>query len=465
MSSSTTVDRASVERLERRVRGQVATPGQPGYDEARRVWNGMIDRYPEVVVRCTGPADVAEAVHVARAQDLLLAVKGGGHSFAGLSVCDGGLLIDLSPMRGVRVDRAAMTATVQGGATWADVDHETQAHGLATTGGLVSSTGVGGLTLGGGKGWLGRKHGLALDNLVGVDLVTADGRLVRASADERPDLFWGLRGGGGNFGVVTSFEFQLHPVGPQVLGGPIFHPLDAAGEALRFYRDFAAGAPDELACYAIFAPLPPVDEVPAELQGTPGFVFAACYAGDLDDGSAALAPLRAFGQPLLDGIAPVDYAALQQAFDAGAPAGGRYYTKAHYLDALTDQAIETIVACTERMPGEMAQLGIEPMGGAIGRVPVDATAFSHRDAAFSIGIWPGWTDPDDDEQRIAWARECHAAVAPHATGGVYVNYLDGDEAARVPAAYGPNHTRLAKLKQAWDPDNLFRMNQNIDPRT
>jgi FAD/FMN-containing dehydrogenase len=463
MASNVMVDPAGVDRLRERVRGQVATRGEPGYDEARRIWNGMIDRYPKVVVRCTGPADVVEAVHLAREQRLLLTVKGGGHSFAGLSVGDGGLLIDLSPMRGVRVDRAAMTATVQGGATWADVDHETQAHGLATTGGVVSSTGVGGLTLGGGKGWLGRKHGLALDNLVGVDLVTADGRLVHASADERPDLFWGLRGGGGNFGVVTSFEFRLHPLGPEVLSGAIFHPLAAAADGLRFYREFTAQAPDELSCYAIFAPLPPADEVPVELQGTPGFVLAACYAGDQDEGERALAPLRAFGQPLLDAIAPLPYTALQQSFDAVAPAGGRYYTKAHYLDALTDEAIDTIVAGATRMPGEMAQLGIEPMGGAIGRVPVDATAFSHRDAAFSIGIWPGWTDPADDEDRIAWARELHAALAPHATGGVYVNYLDGDEASRVPAAYGPHHARLVELKEAWDPDNLFRMNQNIHP--
>jgi FAD/FMN-containing dehydrogenase len=406
---------------------------------------------------------VNAAVSFAVEHDLLLSVKGGGHNFAGTAVCDDGLTIDLSPMDAVRVDPSARTARVQPGATWADFDHEAQAFGLATTGGLVSTTGVAGLTLGGGQGYLARKHGLAVDNLVGADVVTADGELVHASEDEHEDLFWALRGGGGNVGVVTSFEFDLHPVGPQVLAGPIFHPFEDAREALRFYREFTADAPDELSCYALVVRVPPEPPFPEDVQGEPALAFAVCYAGPMDEAEAELEPLRAFGDPILDGVQPVRYTALQQSFDDGSPEGHRWYSKSHYLGELPDGAIDTILEYTDPFPGPLTQVALEPMGGAIARVDRDATAFPHRDAAYSFGIWPGWADPDRDEELTTWAREFHEAMAPYATGGVYANYLDRDESDRVRAAYGENYERLVAVKTEWDPGNLFRMNQNVEP--
>ena len=357
-------------------------------------------------------------------------------------------------MSSVRVDPHARTARVGPGATWGDFDHEAGAFGLATTGGLVSTTGVAGLTLGGGQGYLARKHGLTIDNLIGADVVTADGELVHASEDENPDLFWGLRGGGGNFGVVTSFEFDLHPVGPEVLGGPIFHRYEDARDVLEFYREFAADAPDELSCYAFFIRIPPEEPFPAALQGEPSLCLAACYAGPVEEGEGQLEPLRAFGDPILDGIQPLPYAALQRSFDDGSPEGYRWYSKSHYLDGLPDGAIDTIMEFTDPYPGPLTQVALEPLGGAIGRVDADATAFRHRDAAYSFGI---------DDGMIEWAREFHEAMAPYATGGVYANYLDRDEGGRVEAAYGENYERLVEVKSEWDPGNLFRMNQNVEP--
>ena len=453
----------AVTALDERLHGDLLHPGDEGYDEARTLWNAMIDKYPSYVARCTGAADVMAAVSFAAEHDLLLSVKGGGHNFAGTAVCDDGLTIDLSPMDAVRVDPSAKTARVQPGATWADFDHEAQAFGLATTGGLVSTTGVAGLTLGGGQGYLARKHGLAVDNLVGADVVTADGELVHASEDEHEDLFWALRGGGGNVGVVTSFEFDLHPVGPQVLAGPIFHPYEDAREALRFYREFTADAPDELSCYALVVRVPPEPLFPEDVQGEPALAFAVCYAGPMDEAEAALEPLRAFGDPILDGVQPVRYTALQQSFDDGSPEGHRWYSKSHYLGELPDGAIDTILEYTDPFPGPLTQVALEPMGGAIARVDRDATAFPHRDAAYSFGIWPGWADPDRDEELTTWAREFHEAMAPYATGGVYANYLDRDESDRVRAAYGENYERLVAVKTEWDPGNLFRMNQNVEP--
>lgn len=451
------------EALRERVRGAVIEPGDDDYDRARAVWNGMIDRRPAVVVRCSGAADVMTAVEVAREHRVPVSVRGGGHSFSGAAVCDDGLVIDLSAMRAVRVDPAARTARVQGGATWADFDHEAQAFGLATTGGLVSSTGVGGLTLGGGIGYLSRRFGLAIDNLRGVDIVTAGGELVHASADEHPDLFWALRGGGGNFGVVTEFEFALHPVGPEVLGGPIFHPFEAAADGLRFYRELMADAPDELACYAMVVRVPDADPFPASERGRPGFVFVPCYSGDPAAGERLLAPLRAFGTPLLDAVGRLPYATLQQTFDAGAAPGNRWYTKSRDLTGLTDEAIATIVRHCEALPGPLTQVALECLGGAVARVPKSSTAFPHRDSPYSFGVWPAWTDPADDDALIAWAREFHQDMAPHSTGGVYVNYLDADEGGRVGDAYGDHLERLVGIKQSWDPDNLFRQNQNIVP--
>jgi FAD/FMN-containing dehydrogenase len=448
--------------LRDRLHGDLLNPGDEGYEAARTVFNAMVDRYPSYVVRPTGAADVMAAVDFAREHDLLLSVKGGGHNFAGTAVCDDGLTIDCSRMDGVRVDPEARTARVGPGATWADFDHEAGAFDLATTGGLVSTTGVAGLTLGGGQGYLARKHGLTVDNLRSVDIVTAAGDLVHASDEENPELFWALRGGGGNFGVVTSFEFDLHPVGPEVLAGPIFHPYEDAREALRFYREFTADAPDELACYALVVRVPPEEPFPEARRGDPAVAFAVCYAGPLDEAEDAVEPLRAFGDPTLDGVGPIPYPALQRSFDDGSPAGHRWYTKAHYLDGLPDDAIDTILEFTDPFPGPLTQVGIEPMGGAIARVDATATAFPHRDATYSLGIWPGWADPEADDDVVAWARAFHEAMAPYADG-VYANYLDRDETDRVEAAYGENYERLVEVKDRWDPENRFRMNQNVEP--
>lgn len=444
------------------IRGDVLGHGDEGYDEARRIWNGMVDRRPAVIIRCRGVADVIQAVNYARDHDLLLAVRGGGHSFAGKSVCDAGLMIDLSPMRAVRVSPDRGSVHVQGGATWHDLDHETQAFGLATTGGLISHTGVAGLTLGGGIGWLARKHGLACDNLLSADVVTAAGGLVHASKDENPDLYWALRGGSGNFGVVTSFEFRLHPLGPEVLGGIIIHPFEAAAEGLRFYRDFMTDAPDEVACYAMFGRIPEEAPFPEEHQGRTGFFFAACYAGPAGEAAAALAPLRAFGTPILDALQPMPYTTLQTAFDEAQKPGNRWYGKSGFWDDMTDDAIDTLVRGVDPLSGPMTMVFFERMGGAIARVPPGATAFPHREAPYNFGITAGWTDPGDDEKNIAWTRELHATLSAN-DRGVYVNYADEDESGRTGDAYGPNYDRLVQVKTTWDPDNLFRMNMNIEP--
>jgi FAD/FMN-containing dehydrogenase len=463
MTNAELPDDSTVEKFRNRLRGELLHPGDDGYEETRSVYNGMVDKYPAMVARCAGAADVIAAVESAREHDVLLSVKGGGHNFAGTAVCEDGLVIDLSPMDAVRIDPDARRARVQAGATWADFDHEAQAFGLATTGGLVSTTGVAGLTLGGGQGYLARKHGLTIDNLISVDLVTADGEFVRASEEENEDLFWALRGGGGNFGVVTAFEFDLHPVGPTVLGGPIFHPYEDATEALSVYREVTADAPQELACYALIARVPPEPPFPGSYQGEPAVAFAVCYAGPVDEGADALAPLREFGDPILDGIQPMPYAALQQSFDDGSPEGYRWYTKSHYLDGLSDEAIATIVEHTDPFPGPLTQVALEPMGGAIAEVDPTATAFPHRDVSYSFGVWPGWADPEKDDEMIDWAREFHEAMTPYATDGVYANYLDRDEGDRVRAAYGVNYDRLVRVKNEWDPENVFRMNQNIEP--
>jgi FAD/FMN-containing dehydrogenase len=458
----TTVDEGSVQALCDWLRGDLLHPGDEGYEEARTVYNAMVDRYPSYVVRPTGAADVTAAVEFARDHDVQLAVKGGGHNFAGTAVCDDGLVIDCSGLDSVRVDPEAMTARVGPGATWADFDHEAGAFGLGTTGGLVSTTGVAGLTLGGGQGYLARKHGLTVDNLRSVDLVTAAGELVHASEDEHADLFWAVRGGGGNFGVVTSFEFDLHEVG-EVLAGPVFHPHEDAREALRFYREFTADAPNELACYALVVRVPPEEPFPEAYHGEPSLAFAVCYAGSPEEAEAAVEPLREFGSPLLDAVGPMPYPVLQRSFDDGSPEGFRWYTKAHYLNGLPDEAIETVLEFTESLPGPLTQVALEPMGGAIAEVGPDVTAFAHRGATYSFGIWPGWDDPAADEDLIGWARTFHEAMAPYSTDGVYPNYLDSDEDERVRAAYGDNYDRLVEIKREWDPGNVFRVNQNVEP--
>ncbi len=463
MTDEPTIDHDAATVLEGRMPGTLLRPGDAGYDEARTVWNGMIDRRPALIARCRGADDVVAAVDFARENDLTLSVRGGGHSVAGRAVCDDGLMIDLTPMSAVQVDAEARTARVGRGATWGDFDEKAQEHGLATTGGLVSSTGVGGLTLGGGIGYLARAHGLAADNLIACDVVTADGRRVRASEDENPDLFWGLRGGGGNFGIVTSFEFRLHEVGPGILTAQAFHPADAAREVLEFYRDFTADAPDEVMCYALVAHVPPAPPFPEESHGDTTVALVAAYAGEAEEGRPVLEPVASYGDPILAFAEPMPYTALQQAFDDGTPEGGRYYWKSHFLDALTDEVIETLVRHVDPLPGAYSMVGFEHLQGAVGRVPATDTAFPERDAAFSFGAWAGWIDSADDEEMIGWTRRLHDAMAPHATGGVYTNYLDQDEDGRVEAAFGANYGRLVELKKKWDPDNLFRMNQNIRP--
>ncbi len=453
----------SLEPLAGSVRGAVLAPGDVGYDDARRVWNGRFDRRPAAIVRCTGAADVVAAIGFARDAGLPLAVKGGGHSYAGEAALEGGLLIDLSPMKEIRIDADAKRAVVEPGVRWREFDGAAQEVGLATTGGACSTAGVAGVALGGGSGYLARRHGLTIDNLLAAEVVTADGRRVRASEDENPELFWALRGGGGNFGVVTSFEFRLHEVGPQVLAGQVIHPFEAAGDALRFYREFMAGAPDGVQCYPFFLRIPPLEGFLEEHHGKVVLDFVACCAGDLADAEEALRPLRGFGTPLLDAVQPVAYTTLQGSFDDGLPKGQRYYTRAHYLDAIPDAAIDAVLAHAADLRGAFTVAYFDASGGAVGRVEPGATAFPHRSAAFGFHLLTGWTDPAEDDDLMTWSRAFHDAMTPHATGGVYVNLLAEDEDDRIRSAYGPNYARLARVKREWDPDNLLRMNHNIAP--
>ncbi|HET8819554.1 MAG TPA: FAD-binding oxidoreductase [Xanthomonadaceae bacterium] len=449
--------------MRERLQGELLLRGDPGYDPARTLWNARLDRHPALIARCHDADDVVTALAFASEHALPLSVKGGGHDFAGNSVRDGGLTLDLSPMDAVRVDAQARIAQVGPGARWADVDHATQAVGLATPGATVSTVGVPGFVLSGGIGHLARRHGAACDNLVGADVVLASGEKVRATAAENPELLWALRGGGGNFGVVTSFELQLHPVGPEVCAGQLVYRYEDAAAALRHYRDFMATAPDAVQCWAFLLRLPPLPAFPEALHGQPALDFVVCHAGSPAEAEADLAPLRAFGTPVIDAISAVPYVALQQAFDAGMPHGRRWYSRAHYLRALPDAAIDTLLQHAQRLPGESTTVYLGAEGGAIGRVERDATAFPHRDAAFSLHVFPGWCDAGDDADIMRWAREVHRAMAPYATGGVYANMLADDEQDRVGAAYAGNYERLANAKRRWDPRNLFAGNHNVVP--
>jgi FAD/FMN-containing dehydrogenase len=445
------------------LRGNICLPQEAGYDEARTIWNAMIDRHPGAVVRCRGAADIIAAVRFARKHSLLLAVRGGGHNIAGNAVCEGGLLIDLSQMRSVRVDPGSRTARVEPGATLADFDREAQAFGLATPLGINSTTGVAGLTLGGGFGWLSRRFGLAADNLISADVVTAEGKLVRASETENSDLFWALRGGGGNFGVVSSFEFRLHSVGPMVLSGLIVHPFARAKELLAGYRQVAAGAPDELTVWAVLRQAPPLPFLPGEVHGKEILVFAVCYTGDEADGKRALEPLRALGQPIADVIGMQPYAAWQTAFDPLLTPGAYNYWKSHNFAELSDGLLDALTSRAAQLPTPDCEIFIGQLGGATNRVALDATAFPHRNANFVMNVHTRWRDRADERRSIEWARQLFAETAPHATGGVYVNFMPEDEIDRVSSAYGPNYARLAALKAKYDPGNLFRMNQNVQP--
>jgi FAD/FMN-containing dehydrogenase len=450
------LDDATVQDFTAGLRGEVLRPTDEGYDEVRKIHNGMIDSRPLLIARCAGVADVIASVRFARDQQLLVSVRGGGHSVPGFSVCDGGLMIDLSRMRGVRVDTARQTARAEGGATWGDFDHETQAFGLATTGGAARPTGIAGLTLGGGHGFLMRKYGLTCDNLLSVDLVTAEGHLLTASADENADLFWGLRGGGGNFGVATSFEYQLHPVGPTILGGLLIYPLAQAKEILRRYRDLISTAPDELCAYAVLGTLP---------DGTQAAIFDVCYTGPLADGERLLGSLRAAGPLLADQAGPMPYTALQSIVENINPPGLRNYWKSDYLAQLSDEAIDLLVEHYSSVPAPYTHVVIEHMGAAVSRVGEDETAVSHRDAPHNVVILGIWGDPAQDEPVIDWVRRLWEQLRPFSSGSAYVNYQMGDEGEdRLRAAYGPEkYERLVALKNKYDPTNLFRLNQNIRP--
>jgi FAD/FMN-containing dehydrogenase len=454
-----------VERLRAGVSGPVILPADPGYDAVRAIWNGAIDRRPACIARCTGVADVVAAVRFARERDLPVAVRSGGHGVGGHALCEGGLVIDLSPMKGIRVDPVARTARAEAGVLWGELDRETQLHGLATVGGIVTHTGIAGLTLGGGIGWLMRKHGATVDNLVSVDLVTAEGEVLTASEDENPDLFWGVRGGGGNFGIVTSFEYRLHPVGPIVLAGPIYHPLEDAREVLRFYREFIAAAPDELTTIFNLRVAPPLPFLPEDVHGKPIVMVGACYAGAADDGIEVVRPLKEFGTPIVDLLEPKPYTVLQSMFDPSVPHGWHYYWKSVELPPLTDTAIDTLVEHASALTSPKSYCIVFQLGGALARVGEDETAFSQRDAAHNVNINAVWTEEDPDAERhIAWAQDFFDAMQSHARGRVYVNFLGEEGGNRVRQAYGArNYERLVELKRAYDPTNFFRLNQNIEP--
>ncbi|HSI98384.1 MAG TPA: FAD-binding oxidoreductase [Gaiellaceae bacterium] len=448
------VDDPVLEQLRSELRGAVIGPADPEYDPARSVHNAMIDRRPAVIARCTGVADVRAALDFGLAHDLPIAVRGGGHNVAGKAVCDDGIVIDLSEMKGMRVDPESRIARAEAGLTWGEFDRETQAFGLATTGGEISTTGIAGLTLGGGIGYLHRKHGLTCDNLLSADVVTADGGFLKASETENADLFWGLRGGGGNFGIVTSLEYRLHPVA-QVLAGPVLHRFGAARDVFELYRDYSLAAPDDVAALFALAALP---------DGEWAVLLFVCYCGPPEAAEKAVAEVRTFGHPLEDLIQPMSYCEVQAAFDADFPRGMKHYWKSSNVSTLSNEAIDTMVAFVEAAPSVRPMVFLERFGGAVARVPDDATAFGHRDAEWDLVIASMWSDDAEQEAHIEWTRSFWEAMKPYSTESVYVNYLGEEGEERVQAAYGKKHySRLVELKRRYDPANVFRLNQNVKP--
>jgi FAD/FMN-containing dehydrogenase len=455
---------ADVKQFQTNFAGRLLRPFDEQYEEVRPIWNGAIRRRPAVIASCTGTADVLAALQFVRDRELEISVRGGGHAVAGHALCDGGVLIDLSPMTSLRVDPESRKARAGGGALWSHVDRETQAFGLAVTGGIVTHTGIGGLTLGGGIGHLMRKIGLTIDNLLSCDVVTADGRLVVASEQASDDLFWGLRGGGGNFGIVTSFEYQVHPVGPTVLAGMLLYPLDQAADVLAWFRDYVAQAPDEVGILGNLRLAPALPVVPPALHGKPVVAMVVCYAGAIEDGQREFAELRRFATPALDTIAPKPYLAHQAMFDAALPHGRGYYWKSCALPPLSDEMIDCLSRQAEKFTSPFSTMPIFTLGGAVSRVPEDATAFSNRNAQHIVNIVGAWPIDDPDPQRhIAWVRESFEAMQPFATGS-YMNFMSDEPADRLRAVYGPaKYQRLTALKRRYDPDNVFRHNQNIVP--
>ena len=452
---------SELDRLRASLSGDLLTAGAAGYDAARTIWNAMIDRRPALIARCKSVSDVKAAVRFAAERRLLLAVRGGGHNIAGNAVCDGGLMIDLSPMNAVEVNESTREARVGAGATLGDLDAATQMHALATPLGINSTTGVAGLTLGGGWGWLSRRLGLTIDNLLEAEIVTAAGEQVTASERDNPDLFWAIRGGGGNYGIATSFRFRLHPIGPEVLSGLVIHPLSDAPAVLRFLRDFLPGTPEQFVCWFVLRLAPPLPFLPPEWHGQPILALAVCCTGPLADAERIAKPLRSFGTPIADVVAPHPFGAWQQILDPLLTPGARNYWKSHDFTALSDGLIDVLVDHATRIPDPQTEIAFAQLGGAITRVPVDATAYGHRNAEYVLNVHGRWSDPAKDAACIDWARGLYRAAGPFSTGGVYVNFLTQEEGDRVRAAYGGNYERAVALKSRYDPMNLFRMNQNI----
>jgi FAD/FMN-containing dehydrogenase len=462
-TQSPTLGAATLAELQQSLRGALVQPGDAGYDKARAIWNAAHDRRPALIARCSGPADVMRAVSFARSQGLLVAVRGGSHSIPGFSTCDGGLVIDLSPMKGIRVDVARSTVRAEGGVTWGELDHETQAFGLAVTGGLVSTTGISGFTLGGGVGWLMRKYGLACDNLIGADVVTADGQLVTTSEKENPELLWGLRGGGGNFGVVTSLEFKLHRVGPMITGGVVFYPGDRAADVLRFYRKYVTDVPDELTTVANLLTAPPAPFLPEAWHGKRIIGLIGVHCGALDAGARAVQPMRELGEPIADLLGPMPYVAMQSLIDPLWGAGAYSYMKAGYMSELSDVAIEALTESHRNATSPKSEIHVHHFGGAVARVPADSSAYSERNAPFIINALASAFTGDDFQRHVDWAHGLYKALDPALTGGAYINFLSSEGHDRVRAAYGPKYDRLTALKDRFDPTNLFRLNQNVPP--
>lgn len=457
------LQKATINKFKSNIQGDVLVPGDAGYDEARQVWNAMIDRRPVLIARCMSSEDVIQAVKFARKHNLLVSIRGGGHNIAGNAVCDDGLMIDLSLMKGVKVDPEDRRATVEPGCTLGDLDAATQAYGLATPLGINSTTGVAGLTLGGGFGWLSRKYGMTVDNLLSADIVTADGRQMRASETENDDLFWGLRGGGGNFGIVTRFEFRLHPVGPDILSGLIVFPFDQAKSVLTQFARFTETMPDELTVWMVTRKAPPLPFLPVKVHGKEIVILALCYVGEPKDGEMLIAPLRGFGNPLGEHIGVQPYIAWQQAFDPLLTKGARNYWKSHNFTQLNDGAIDTIIEYANKMPSSQCEIFVAAIGGQTGRVAPEAMAYASRDTNYVLNVHARWDSDAEDQRCIAWAREFFVKSQPFASSGAYINFLTQDETNRIAFAYGAAYKRLVELKKKFDPSNFFRMNQNIKP--
>jgi FAD/FMN-containing dehydrogenase len=462
-NSMTTLLNEATEKLKGKVKGQVVLPDDPNYEEVRKIWNAMIDRRPAVIVQCAKADDVPNAIQLARQNGLEISIRGAGHNIAGNAVCEGGMMIDLSTMTNVRVDAAKRRAYVEPGATLADFDEAVQEHGLATPVGINSTTGISGLTLGGGFGWLTRKYGMTIDNLVSADVITADGKKIRASENENADLFWAIRGGGGNFGVVTQFEFKLHPVGPEILAGLIVFPLDQAKQVLRQYREFVEYAPEELSVWVVLRQAPPLPFLPKEVHGKEVIVLAIFYAGDIAEGEKLIAPLHHFGDAHGKHIGAQPYVQWQKAFDPLLTPGARNYWKSHNFTELRDEALDKMIEFANKLPSPQCEIFIGLIAGAANGVAADAMAYGHRDAKFVLNVHGRWDEAAHDETCIAWARAFFEASAPYASAGAYVNFMTEDESDRVATAYGANYARLAQIKKQYDPENVFHLNQNIKP--